>query len=130
MSNGQNNDITTQYNEDTFGMLTNSLEQKIRTDYKIVDVKWLDLEQVQFKIFGDPYFSEQPTKTAVINDMANYYVSHVDSPIYKKTDYLCNTQEKMCICNTNADAFRKIYEAQNYNPNKKYISYIQKNINY
>lgn len=39
--------------------------------------------------------------------MLNYYLNHKDKPIYKKTDYLCNEKEKLCICNIHAEDFEK-----------------------
>jgi hypothetical protein len=45
-----------------------------------------------------------------VNNMLSYYLNHPD----KKTDYLCNKKEKICICNTNAEDFRKIYDQNNY----------------
>ena len=55
--------------------------------------------------------------------MLEYYFNHKDKPIYKKTDYLCNKKEKVCICNTHAADFRKIYDGINYKPKDKYISW-------
>jgi len=46
-----------------------------------------------------------------------------DKAIYKKTDYLCNKKEKICICNIHADDLRKIYEGNNYDKPSKYISW-------
>uniref|UniRef100_A0A6C0HYE0 Uncharacterized protein n=1 Tax=viral metagenome TaxID=1070528 RepID=A0A6C0HYE0_9ZZZZ len=37
------------------------------------------------------------------------------------TDYLCNERERICICNTHAEDFRKIYEGINYR--KRYEIY-------
>ena len=52
-----------------------------------------------------------------------------DKHIYKKTDYLCDEREKVCICNTHAEDFRKIYEGINYRQNTKYISWCKKRDN-
>jgi hypothetical protein len=57
--------------------------------------------------------------------MLDFYLSHKNKPIYKKTDYLCNEKEKICICNTHAEDLRKIYDEQNYRPGDKYISWIR-----
>jgi hypothetical protein len=57
--------------------------------------------------------------------MLDYYLNHKDKSIYKKTDYLCDRTEKICICNKNADAFRKIYDEINYKENEIYISFIK-----
>ena len=65
--------------------------------------------------------------------MVEFYLNDKDKEIYKKTDYLCNEKEKLCICNTHADDFRKIYDGINYKQNIKYISWcknIKINFNY
>ena len=49
-----------------------------------------------------------------------------DKYIYSMTVYLCNEKERICICNTHAEDFRKIYEGINYIKNKKYISWCKK----
>lgn len=59
--------------------------------------------------------------------MLKYYLQHEDKEIYKKTDYLCNETEKVCICNTHAEDFRRIYDGINYKPNDKYISWYKSN---
>ena len=79
---------------------------------------------VKYKIFGDDYFT--PLKTYVINNMVDFYLNDKDKEIYKKTDYLCNEKEKICICNIHADDFRKIYDGINYKQNIKYISWCKK----
>jgi hypothetical protein len=94
----------------------------LRNNYKIIDVDYLDLILVQSKMFGDKYFLI-PQKKNIVNNMLEYYFNHKDRAIYKKTDYLCNEKEKVCICNTHADDFRKIYDGINYNSNDKYISW-------
>lgn len=53
--------------------------------------------------------------------MSKYYLNHEDKAIYKKTDYLCNEKEKICICNIHADDFRRIYDGINYKKDDKYI---------
>ena len=59
--------------------------------------------------------------------MLNYYIYNKNREIYKKTDYLCNEREKVCICNTHAEDFRKIYDGINYKKGDKYISLFQNN---
>ncbi len=77
-------------------------------------------------MFSDKYFNATPIKMEIVNNMLGYYLNHQDKQIYKKTDYLCNEREKICICNIHADDFRKIYDEINYKPGKKYISWIRK----
>lgn len=69
-------------------------------------------------MFGD--------KKQIVNDMMNYYLNHENKPIYKKTDYLCNLKESICICNTHAHDFIKIYDGINYKPDLNFISWIKK----
>lgn len=109
---------------DCFTSLSDSKIKQIRESYKVIDVPYLDPIKVKSKIFADEYFENNPGKEEVINNMLDFYLSHKDKPIYKKTDYLCNTKEKICICNTHAEDFRKIYDEQNYKPGDKYISWI------
>lgn len=94
----------------------------VRNNYKIIDVDYLDPILVHSKMFGDDFFI-LPQKKDIVSDMLKYYINHRDKRIYKKTDYLCNEKEKVCICNTHAEDFRKIYDGVNYKPNKKYISW-------
>lgn len=98
----------------------------IRKKYKVIQVDWLNKELVDYEMFGDNYFDNNPGKKIVIHDMLEYYFTSKDKPIYKKTDYLCNKKEKICICNTHAEDFRKIYDRLNYKPGDKYISWIRK----
>jgi len=75
-------------------------------------------------MFDDTFFLI-PQKKDIVNNMLDYYLNHKDRPIYKKTEYLCNEKEKICICNIHADDFRKIYDGINYESNKKYISWFK-----
>lgn len=97
----------------------------LRNNYKIIDVDYLDTSLVYSKMFCDNYFKLLPQKKDIINDMLDYYINHNDRAIYKKTNYLCNEKEKICICNTHANDFRKIYDGINYKPNEKYISWFK-----
>ena len=114
------------YIEYKFTLLDNDEIKNIRTYYKVVDVDWLDASKVNYKIFGDDYFKKSPQQKYVINNMVDFYLNDKDKEIYKKTDYLCNEKEKICICNIHADDFRKIYDGINYKQNTKYISWCKK----
>jgi hypothetical protein len=96
----------------------------LRNNYKIIDVDYLNSNLVHSKMFGDNFFI-LPAKKDIVNNMLDYYLNHKDKAIYKKTDYLCNRKEKVCICNTHAEDFRKIYDGINYNSNDKYISWFK-----
>ena len=99
----------------------------LRSNYKIIDVDYLDPILVRSKMFGDNSFELYQRKD-VVNNMLDYYLYHKDKAIYKKTEYLCNTKEKVCICNTHAADFRKIYDGINYKPNDTYISWFKSSI--
>jgi len=101
--------------------------ERIRKEYKIIEVEWLDHNLMNENFLIDDYFIQTPEKKVVVNNMLDYYLTHNDAPIYKKTDYLCNEKEKLCICNVHAEDFRKIYERNRYHKNTKYISWITKN---
>ena len=98
---------------------------RIRSLYTIIDVDYLNIVLVNYNMFNNPTFTENPKKKEVVDNMLHYYLSHKDKAIYKKTDLLCNDKEQICICNTHADDFRKIYDGVNYRPNKKYISWFE-----
>jgi len=113
------------YHNSCYTSLDEEQINTIRKTYKVVDVDWLDEMLVKSKMFGDVYF-DKPGKRDIINGMLELYLNDSDEyiqHIYKKTDYLCNEREKICICNTHAEDFRKIYEGINYRKNIKYISW-------
>jgi len=98
--------------------------EDIRKRYKIIDVKWIDKTQVNYFMFGNEYFNLSETK--IINNMLKHYLTDKDKEIYeKKINYICNRKEKICICNINANNFRKIYDDINYK-DEIYISWIKK----
>ena len=100
-------------------------EEKIvdlKNNYKIIHVDYLDPDLVHSGMYDRNVFV-LPRKKDIVNNMLDYYLNHKDTEIYKKTDYLCNEKEKICICNTHADDFRKIYDGIHYIPEKKYISW-------
>lgn len=107
---------------DNFWSLKNENEKELRKHYKIIDVDYLNPILVKSKMFADDYF-KNILKVEIINSMLDYYLNHKDKAIYKKTDYLCNEKEKICICNTNAEEFRKIYDGIKYKKNDRYISW-------
>jgi hypothetical protein len=117
-----NNEICTNMNEEQISNL--------RKTYKIIDVDYLATDVVNYKMFGDNYFILPNKKEAVHKMLAHYLNNDFEHKvIYKKTDYLCNKKEKVCICNTHADAFRKIYDGVNYSPNVTYIRWVDFDIN-
>lgn len=98
--------------------------EDIRKRYKIIDVKWIDKTQINYSMFGDEYFNL--SKKNFVNNMLEHYLTDKDKEIYeKKINYICNKKEKICICNINANNFRKIYDDINYK-DEIYISWIKK----
>jgi hypothetical protein len=94
----------------------------LKNNYTIIEVDYLDPILVHYKMINKP-FSRKSEKKDVLNKMLKYYLQHNDKEIYKKTDYLCDETEKVCICNTHAEDFRRIYDGIHYKPNDKYISW-------
>jgi len=115
------------YHDSRYNTIDDDLIQNIRTNYKVIDVDWLDSILVNSKMINDEYFIKLPKKKEVVNNMLEHYLNDKDEHIYKITDYLCNEREKVCICNTHAEDFRKIYDGVNYKEGAKYISWIRKN---
>jgi hypothetical protein len=113
------------YNDSVIS-LSETAEKDIRENYKVIDVSWLDSSEAKWRMFGDEFFQKNLKKEEVVNEIVDFYLNHKDNSVYKKTDYLCNEQEKICICNTNAEEFRKIYDVYDYTPGDKYISWIKK----
>ena len=114
--------------KDNYHKLSNDIEENIRKTYKIIEVDWLNEVLVNSKIFDDnKYYKKFPKKQETVFNMLNYYIYNKNREIYKKTDYLCNEREKVCICNIHAEDFRKIYDGINYKKGDKYISWFQNN---
>ena len=111
------------YIECLFTDLDKGKIQYLRQNYVIIDVDYLDKHLVNFKMINNEFFDNSFAKKETVNKMLDFYLNDKDKNIYKKTDYLCNEKEQVCICNTNANNFRKIYEGINYKPDQKYISW-------
>jgi hypothetical protein len=114
-----------QYYNDFYTSLDNKQIEYIRSNYKIIDVDYLNPIIVNSAIFADKFFSQSPLKKDIINDMLDYYLKHPDKHIYQKTDYLCNRKEKICICNIHAKDFRRIYDKNYFKEEDKYISWFK-----
>jgi hypothetical protein len=85
------------------------LDEIIKT-YKIVEVPYLDPVVVEASTKNDIYFVIFSKKKELLNNMVNYYLTHNDSLIYKKTNYFCNELSRVCICNTSENDFKKSME--------------------
>lgn len=84
---------------------------------KILNLNYISLENVNNAMLNDKYFSMFPNKKQVVDDMLKYIMTreNSDKTIYtKKTNYICDMDEKICICNTHANDFRKIYDGNHY----------------
>ena len=97
-------------------------ESYIRSHYKIVDVDWLDIFNVQLKLYdmGD---SVLPRQSAAARAITRFCLKDQNKSVYKKTDYICNEKERICICNTHAEDFRRIYDGSSYIAGKKFIAW-------
>ena len=114
-----------QFYNDSFTSLDNKQIEHIRSNYKIIDVPYLNPIIVRSAIFADDYFTKSPIKTDIINNMLDYYLKHPDKHIYQKTDYLCKKKERVCICNIHAKDFRRIYDNIHFKEDDKYISWFK-----
>jgi hypothetical protein len=106
------------YKDSSYYTLNSDEIIHIKNTYKIIEINWFDSMQVSSVIFNDEYFKSNPYKIKVLEDMVEHFYTHIDKSIYvKKTNYLCNRKERICICNLNANNFRKIYDGENYDDN-------------
>ena len=126
INNNDNNKKNPIYQDYFFGTMKQEEIDDLRTIFKIIDVDWFDKINVKSAIFADEYFNSQPEKIKVIDDMVEHFETHQDKSIYtKKTNYLCNRKEKICICNVHANDFRKIYDGINYT-DEQYVAWVKK----
>jgi hypothetical protein len=111
--------------EDSYWVLDNNKINEIRDTYKIINVVWLDSRLVNSQILDDKYFNTSQKKTNIVNNMAHYYLTHKDKMVYQRTDYLCNEQEKLCICTIHAEELRQCYDKITNTQRQKYVSWIK-----
>jgi len=119
------NKQTHHYNSNQYTTLDDDQIRHIRQNYKVIDVCWLDEMELHSKMFNDEYFIKSPEKQRVVNQMLKYYLNDIDKPIYRMTDYLCDKEEQICICNTFANDFRKIYKVGN-GKDRKYANWCKR----
>jgi hypothetical protein len=104
-----------------FTNIDNDDVDNLRKTYEVVDVKYINLHLINYEIFNSKISKNKKT----IHDMIDLVYNDKDKHIFTKTtDYLCNADKKICICNMNADKFRQIYEGINYKKDIKYIAWI------
>lgn len=118
------NDLFRDKYEDIYTKVDSDNVKAIRENYKIIEVGWLDPFLIKFKMSNDEYFKQSPQKVEIVNNMVQYYLNNQNKSIYKKTDYLCNTKEKLCICNIHAEDLRNIYDTE-CNEEDIFISWIK-----
>lgn len=90
----------------------------LRDKYKVIDVDYFVPESSIKKkemeiIVTDSKMLYKPEPTMVF-DMMDFCFKNDTERYYQKIDYVCNEKERVCICNTHADDFRKIYDGKNY----------------
>lgn len=123
----RNNSPKSFYENFSFNDINDEEIKELRNFNKVIDVDWFSEEKINYQILGDEYFEKYPNKKIVLNNMIKHFSSDKDSMIYKKkTDYLCDIDERICICNKHADDFRKIYNGENY-VKTRYIAKVKKN---
>jgi hypothetical protein len=88
--------------------------------YKIIDVDYVHKTQTKYDINDDKFTTIKEKEELV--KMMDYLLNSYDKCIYKKTDYLCNDDIKICIHNKNAKNIRKIYDGNNYS-DANYVSF-------
>jgi len=93
----------------------------LKSSYKMIEVPSFDYYQINVKMFGDEYLETTMNQKVVMDRMLFYYMRHHDVDLFKRTDYICNEKEKICICNTGAEELR-ILNGGTKN-NQKFISW-------
>jgi hypothetical protein len=111
--------------EHTFWSMNDEDIEQIQT-YKIINTNVFDKYIINQIILVDDYFNKYPTKSKVINNMLNYCLEHEEKEKFKTADYICNKRIKVCICNTQAEYFRKMIEKENYTEGEQYIIWYKK----
>lgn len=72
------------------------------------------------------YSTSKPSQTSMAYDMMDFCFKDESDQHYQRVDYVCNEQEGVCICNTHADDFRKIYDGQDYKSGRVNIIWVKK----
>lgn len=93
----------------------------IRNEFNILHVPFLTIDTVNHELISNKQFNN--TEKNTIKNMSNYYFTHKNKHIHKTTDYLCDMQTKVCICNKNAENLRKLTNKAKYNIGETYVSW-------
>jgi hypothetical protein len=98
--------------------------RELRDVFEVVDVDYINPVLINRKLLNRPRPVTEQVST--INKMIDLVFSSKHKSIYtKQTDYLCNREKRICICNLNADTFRKIYGGANYKKDEIYIAWLR-----
>jgi len=92
-------------------------------DYHIIEVDWLSIDLVNVEMKNHEYLKRKPKKRLAVRKMLQYYLEDENAELYKKIDYLCDTKEKICVININAEKLREIFDGKQYKKDVKYISW-------
>jgi hypothetical protein len=90
--------------EGTHTILSDSELTLLNKEYKIIEVPSFDYYQISSKLFGNEYFDTTFNQKKVVDSM----LQHQDVDLFKRTDFICNEKEKICICNNGAEDLRKL----------------------
>lgn len=112
------------YYDENYYEYSESNVNDLKLNYKIINVPYFCPMIIKHEIFNHMDYKIDLTREKSIENMINFWSTHKDKHIFEKTDYLCNRTEKLCICNTQADDLRKIYDGENYKPNLTFVSFI------
>jgi len=111
---------------DRYSTLSHTEVNELRCNYDIFYIDWLDRSQIITAMqTNHSILSNTAQKQRVLQNMMDYYVNRTDTRVYDMTDYICDETSRMCICNTHADDFKKIYDkSQNeFRTSKTYVSW-------
>lgn len=128
------NKISENTHEYYLSVNSNSSDVKdIREKYKVIDVDYfvpessIKKKEPEIIIVDSKVFStSKPSKTNMAFDMVDFCFKDEPERYYQKIDYVCNEKESICICNTHADDFRKMYDGKNYKSGRVNIIWVKK----
>lgn len=109
----------------------NSNEVKnIRNMHTVIDVDYFTTLKPETKIvvevLPEKQLDPEELKTRRAFDMVDFCFKNELERDYQKIDYVCNEKERLCVCNTHADDFRKIYNGQNYKEGRVLVAWVSK----
>jgi hypothetical protein len=117
-----NNNLSNKYTS-SYWTLDNEEIKKIRKNYDIIDVDYLDPILTMYNARWINKLDEK--RLNITKELLDYHLEEKNAKIYEKTNYLCNRKERICICNTHANDLRKIFDGINYKE-ETYVNWIKK----